>query len=227
MAAITSATKMAGFRNARRVQEALTANVERKALLWLAHRTPSWVTPDHLTTLGFLGQLAAGLCYVWARWHTWGLALASVAIAVNWLGDSLDGTLARFRGRLRPRFGFYVDHMADTFGAAALMLGLAASGYLHWQVAIAMLVAFLVLSVETYLAAYTVADFRLSRGIFGPTEIRILLMAANTGLIFSTRAGGRVFWLDVGGAIAAAGMLGMSIFAAARNTAWLYREERV
>lgn len=224
---MANAAKVAGFCDARRVQEALTSNVERRALLWLARRTPSWVTPDHLTALGFLGQLGAGLSYAWARWHAWGLALASAAIAVNWLGDSLDGTLARFRGQLRPRYGFYVDHMADTFGAAALMLGLAVSGYLHWQAAMAMLVAFLVLSIETYLAAYAVADFRLSRGIFGPTEIRILLVAANTGLLFSTRAGGGVFWLDAGGAIAAAGMLGMAVYAAARNTARLYREERV
>src|SRR6266702_2873511 len=168
-----------GFRHAVRFQQAVTASVERRALLWLAQRTPDRVSPDHLTALGFAAQFLAGASYALARWNRSTLVVATFFIAVNWLGDSLDGTLARYRSQLRPRYGFYVDHMVDTFGAAFLIFGLAASNYVHWQIAVGMLVAFLVLSVETYLVAYTLSDFRLSHGFFGPTEIRILLAIGN------------------------------------------------
>ena len=220
----------AGFRNANRIQQALTAPLERRALLWLAQRTPSFISPDHLTALGFAAQFLAGASYVLARWSKYGLLLATFFIALNWLGDSLDGTLARYREQLRPRYGFYVDHMVDTFGSAFLMCGLAASNYLHWQVAAGILVAFLVLSIETYLAAYTLSHFRLSHGLFGPTEIRILLMLGNIALIFRPYAHlfGREFLLfDVGGMVATAGMLGMAACAAILHTSTLYREERL
>jgi archaetidylinositol phosphate synthase len=219
-----------GFRDATRVQEALTASVERWALNWLARKTPEFISPDHLTGLGFLAHFLAGVSYALARWNKHALLLAAFFIALNWLGDSLDGTLARYRGRLRPRYGFYVDHVVDTFGASFLMIGLAASGYLHWAVACGMLIAFLVLSVETYLAAYTLCDFRLSRGIFGPTEIRILLIIGSITLIFRPYVhllGRRLLLFDVGGVIATAGMLGMTIIASVRHTATLFREERV
>jgi len=219
-----------GFRDAKRTQEAITAPLERKALAWLARRTPEWIGPDHLTALGFAAQFLAGVCYALARWSALVLLGATIFIAINWLGDSLDGTLARYRQRLRPRYGFYIDHMIDTFGAIFLMAGLAASGYLHWQVSAAMLTAFLALSIETYLASYTLADFRLSHGYFGPTEIRILMAMGNAALLFWPRVtllGAEFFLLDVGGVIATAGMFGMAIAAAIRHTKQLYSEERL
>lgn len=218
------------FRNAPRIQQALTAAVERQALRWLAERTPASITPDHLTALGFFSQFLAGVSYALARWNKYALLLATLFIATNWLGDSLDGTLARYRQRLRPRYGFYVDHMVDTFGAAFLMCGLGLSGYVHCQVAIGMLVSFLVLSIETYLAAYTLGNFRLSYGLFGPTEIRILLAIGNISLLFSpyTHLLRREFLLfDVGGAIATIGMLGMVVVATIRHTISLFYEERL
>jgi archaetidylinositol phosphate synthase len=223
-------TSAAEFRNATRVQQSLTANIERKALLWLAGRTPERIGPDHLTALGFAAQFLAGVSYALARWDKYALLLVVAFIAVNWLGDSLDGTLARHRERLRPRYGFYVDHMVDTFGATFLVAGLAVSKYMHWQVAAAVLVAFLVLSVETYLAAYTLHEFRLSHGMFGPTELRILLIIGTVVLLFHPYAVlfGRQFLLfDVGGAIATAGMLAMAVAATIRHTLQLYAEERL
>jgi archaetidylinositol phosphate synthase len=219
-----------GFRDAVRVQEAITASAERKALAWLAGRTPEWIGPDHLTAVGLVAQFLAGVCYVLARGSQLGLLGATIFIAVNWLGDSLDGTLARYRNKLRPRYGFYVDHMIDTFGAIFLMAGLAASGYLHWQVSAAMLTAFLTLSIETYLASYTLGDFRLSHGYFGPTEIRILMIIGNAALLFFPRVTvlGRDFYLlDMGGVIATAAMVGMAIAAAIGHTRRLYNEERL
>jgi len=218
------------FRNAVRIQQAITAPLERKVLLWLAERTPDSISPDHLTALGFAAQFLAGVSYGLARWNKYALLLATFFIAVNWLGDSLDGTLARYRQKLRPRYGFYVDHMADTFGAVFLMSGLALSGFLHWQIAAGMLVGFLVLSVESYLTTYTIGKFPMSHGLFGPTEIRILLMIGNVALIFRPyvhRFGHEFLLFDIGGVIAIAGMFGMAVVATARHTAALYREERL
>jgi phosphatidylglycerophosphate synthase len=232
MSAAASIVKPVGseFRNATRVQEAITAPLERKVLLWLAQRTPDAISVDHLTMLGFGAQILAGAFYALSRWNKYYLLLATFFIALNWLGDSLDGSLARYRNRLRPRYGFYVDHMADTFGGVFLMSGLALSGFLHWQIAIGMLVAFLVLSIESYLTTYTLGKFRMSYALFGPTEIRILLMIGNVALIFRPHAHllGREFLLfDVGGVIAIAGMTGMAVVSTISHTARLYREERL
>lgn len=218
------------FRSAPRLQQSLTAAAEKKALLWMAERTPTWISSDHLTLLGFGAQLLAGAAYALAGWNKQFLWLATFFIAVNWLGDSLDGTLARFRNQQRPRYGFYVDHMADTFGSVFLMGGLSLSGYLHWQVAVGMLVGFLVLSIESYLTTYTIGKFRMSYGLFGPTEIRVLLMVGNVALLYRPHAHlfERSFLLfDVGGVIAMGGMLTMAIVATVVHTVQLYREERV
>ncbi len=216
------------FRDARRIQQSISANLERRALLWLAERTPAWINSDHLTLLGFAAMFLAGASYVLSRWNRYALLLSAAFLALNWLGDSLDGTLARFRNQQRPRYGFYVDHIIDTFGASFLMIGLAASGYLHWQVALGMLIAFLALSIEVYLATYTLGKFQLSHGIFGPTEIRILLGMGNVALLFRpmVHIGGRHLPLfDVGGVIAIAVMAGMLVYSAIDHTVALYREE--
>ncbi len=232
MSAAASVTRTlgSGFRNATRVQESITASMERRALIWLAERVPDSISPDHLTALGFAAQFLAGVSYALARWNKYFLLLAAFFIGVNWLGDSLDGTLARCRNRLRPRYGFYVDHMVDTFGSVFLMSGLALSGFLHWQIAVGMLVAFLVLSVESYLTTYTIGKFRMSYGLFGPTEIRILLIIGNVALIYWPNAhllGRTLLLFDVGGAIAIAGMAGMAVIATVSHTARLYQEERL
>jgi archaetidylinositol phosphate synthase len=212
----------------RRINQALTASVEKRALLWMAHRAPHWLTSDQLTALGLAAQIGAGACYALSRYNRYALLGVIVCIALNWLGDSLDGTLARVRRQERPRYGFYVDHIVDIFGSIALMCGLACSGFLHWQTAIAMLIAFLLLSSESYLATHTLSCFQLSQGIFGPTEIRILLIIGNLALLrspYSTILGHKMLLFDLGGTIAAVGMFAMAIFTTARHTAELYRQE--
>jgi archaetidylinositol phosphate synthase len=220
----------APFKSAARIQESIVAGMEKRALIWLAERMPAWVNSDHLTVLGFAAMFLAGASYALARWRREGLVLATLFLALNWFGDSLDGTLARVRNRQRPRYGFYVDHVIDTFGALFLMGGLAISGYLHPMVAVAMLVSFLMLSIEVYLATYTVGKFQLSHWIFGPTEIRILLAIGNAALLVRpiVHLGGQAYRLfDVGGVIATAGMLIIMIISAVRHTVVLYREERL
>jgi archaetidylinositol phosphate synthase len=216
------------FTPARRLNHSLTAPLEKRILEHLAQHAPSWLTSDQLTLLGLAAQIAAGLCYALARYNRWVLLLVSLCLALNWLGDSLDGTLARVRAQQRPRFGFYVDHIVDCFGAIALMSGLALSGFLHWPVAVAMLVAFLLLSAESYLATYTLSCFQLSSGIFGPTEIRLLLIAGNLALLrspYSILFGHKFLLFDIGGIIASLCMFATAIVTTLRHTAQLYREE--
>jgi phosphatidylglycerophosphate synthase len=214
------------FTSERRINQALTARLEKRALHWMAERAPRWVTSDHLTAIGLGAQIGAGVCYALARYERPALLGVIAFIALNWLGDSMDGTLARVRGQQRPRYGFYVDHMVDIFGSVALMCGLGCSGLLHWQTAMAMLVAFLLLSSESYLATYSLGCFEMSQGIFGPTEIRILLIIGNLALLrspYSVLFGHRFLLFDVGGTIATAGMFAMAITVAVRHTAELYR----
>jgi archaetidylinositol phosphate synthase len=224
----SSAKSQEAFASARRVNQALTAQVEKRILQWMAERAPRWLTSDQLTALGLAAQIGAGIGYAMSRYSRYYLLLVIVCLVINWFGDSMDGTLARVRQQQRPRYGFYVDHMVDIFGAVALMGGLGFSGLLHWQTAIAMLIAFMLLSSESYLATYTLSCFQMSQGIFGPTEIRILLIIGNFALLrspYATLFGHRMLLFDVGGLIAAFGMFAMAIVVTLRHTAQLFRQE--
>jgi phosphatidylglycerophosphate synthase len=214
----------------RRIQESWVAALEKRALVWLAVRVPERIGPDHLTLMGLAAQIAAGVFYALAGWNRHALLAVIVCLALNWLGDSLDGTLARVRQRLRPRYGFYVDHMVDSFGALALMGGLALSRYMHAWIAIGLLIGFLLLSIQTYLATYTLGEFRLSFWRFGPTELRILLALGNLALLWKPHVhflGGDYRLFDVGGMIGLTGMTLMLLVFTTQNTARLYREERI
>jgi phosphatidylglycerophosphate synthase len=216
------------FVSAGRINRSLTASIEKRALVWMAKHAPDWLTSDQLTVLGLTAQVGAGIFYSLSRHHPRALLLVIVCILLNWLGDSLDGTLARVRRQQRPRYGFYVDHIVDIFGSVALMCGLGCSGFLHWQTAIAMLVTFLILSSESYLATYSLSCFQMSQGLFGPTEIRILLIIGNLALLrspYSTVFGHKMLLFDLGGTIAAVCMFALAIFITIRHTAELYRQE--
>jgi phosphatidylglycerophosphate synthase len=218
------------FRDAKRVQGSLLAGLERPTLLWLAQRTPAWINSDHLTALGLIAMLGAGLGYWWSRWNRWGLVLVVVCLALNWLGDSLDGTLARYRNRQRPRYGFYVDHMCDAFGLAFLLGGLALSGCINWLVAAGLLLAYLLLLLEVCVATYTLGTFQISFFKFSPTELRIVLAIGTIALWRNPSVnfmGERYLLFDFGGVIAIAGMLVILLASVSRNTAKLYREERL
>ena len=219
------------FRSAKRIHGSLTAQAEKAALIWLAHRTPQWINSDHLTGLGVVAQLFAGASYALARWNRYSLLLVIFFLVLNWLGDSLDGTLARVRNQQRPGYGFYVDHMVDSFGALFLMGGLALSGYMQPALAIALLIAFLLLSIQSYLATYTMGEFHISFCRFGPTELRILLAIGNLALLRNPMVhflGHRPYRLfDVGGMIGLAGMAVMLLWITATNTARLYCEEKI
>lgn len=223
-------SEQAGFAPATRIQESFAAAAEKRALIWLAEHTPAAINSDHLTILGFVSQCLAGVCYALARLNPDALLAGIVCLALNWLGDSLDGTLARVRNQQRPRYGFYVDHICDTIAAFFLMGGLALSGYAHPGIALGMLVAFLMLSIESYLATYTLGRFQLSYWKLGPTEIRILLALGNLAVLRCPTVnvlGVQLRLFDVGGVIAIAGMGAMLVVSAIRHTIQLYKEERI
>lgn len=216
------------FRDAKRKQESLLAAREKRALVWMAERMPVWINSDHLTILGSAGMILTGVSYALVRWNRYAVLLATFFLFVNWFGDSLDGTLARVRNRLRPRYGFYVDHVTDSLGTSVLFAGLGVSGLMSPVVAVALLVTFLLLSIEVYLATYTLGAFKLSHFKWSPTELRILLAIGNVAVLFRPVVlGNRYLLFDFGGAIGAAGMLLIMLVSFVRNTRTLYREERL
>ncbi len=219
-----------GFRNAIRINNGLLGAAEKRLLIWTAKRLPGGINSDHLTVLGLVGMVAAGVCYAASAGHPAMLLAVNLGLVVNWFGDSLDGTLARVRNQQRPRYGFYVDHIVDVFGALALLTGMAVSGRMSSLVAGGVLVAFLFLSIESYLATYTIGEFHLNFGLFGPTELRILLAIGNLFLMHYRmgHAFGRpMLVLDIGGICAIVGMAAMMLWAVAIHTAKLYAEERL
>lgn len=219
------------FQNATRVQVSLVTAAEKKALAWFAAHMPAWVGSDHLTVLGFAAQIMVGVSYALSRdnrqWLLWGILF----LAINWFGDSLDGTLARYRNQQRPRYGFYVDHVIDAIGTTALCLGLALSGLMTPILAMGLLVAFLLLAIEVYLATYTIGKFNLAFFQLGPTELRILLAIGNIAIYlrgpYSHIAGHTFLLFDIGAACGIVGMLFIFLFAAVRHTVQLYNEERL
>ena len=223
-------TPRAEFKDATRVITGLIAPLEKRTLLWLAHRMPSWVNSDHLTVLAFVAMAGAGLSYWSASVTPLGLLAVIVCLAVNWFGDSLDGTIARVRQQQRPRYGFYVDHIVDCFGATFLFGGLALSGYMSPAIAIGLLVVYLLLSAEIYLATHVLNTFKISVWGFGPTELRIVLSLGNLVLLFRPTAtifGHTYLAFDVGGAVGLAGLVAALVVSTIRNTRTLYRLEPI
>ena len=211
-----------------REHRSLLANAERRLLIAIARRLPVWVTSDQLTLLGLSSMVAAGLAFATLQWSWLNVAAFILALAANWFGDSLDGTLARVRCQPRPRYGYYVDHVIDLFGTAVLIGGMSFSGLMTAHVALALLAAYFLVSAETFLATHTVHVFRLSFAGIGPTELRILLAIGAVAVFlhpFSDIGGQRYLLLDVSGVIAVAGLVAVFLLSSLRNTRALYRAE--
>src|SRR5687768_9032158 len=160
-----------------RVHGSLLAAAEKRLLIRLAERMPAAVNSDHLTCLGAIAMLAAGLCYAAAALWPPALLLAVVCLALNWFGDSLDGTLARVRRHERPRYGYYVDHVLDAVGFACLFGGLMLGGHMSMPLGLGFLVAYYLLVAEISMATHARGTFRMAFMKVGPTELRILLAA--------------------------------------------------
>jgi len=211
-----------------REHRSLLARSERRLLLWIANRLPSWVTSDQLTLLGLLSMAAAGLAFATIQQSWLNVGAFILALSANWFGDSLDGTLARVRCQPRPRYGFYVDHVIDLIGTAMLVGGMAASGLMTSTLALVLLVAYFLVSAEAFLATHTVGVFRMSFAAIGPTELRIVLAIGAVAVSmhpYSDIGGRRFLLLDVSAVFATAGLGVAFLGSALRNALALYRAE--
>ena len=214
------------YTEARRVHDSLLAALEKRCLIWMAKRLPAPINSDHLTVLAGVAMLAAGLCY----WNGSPAAiLASIAfLAVNWFGDSLDGTLARVRHHERPRYGFYVDHVLDVLCILFIFAGLVLGGHMSLGIGGGFLLAYYLLMIEIALATHAVGIFRISFWKFGPTELRILLAIGSLRLLHSDYvriAGHDVRLFDVGGSVGIVALVLTFIVSAIANTRALYEAE--
>jgi phosphatidylglycerophosphate synthase len=213
----------------RREHRSVLAAAEKRVLVWMAERLPASVSSDHLTALGAVAMVGAGAAFAASSMTPWALALVPVFLAVNWFGDSLDGTVARVRKAQRPRYGFYLDHVVDVANATVLFAGLAISSVASPWIAGGLLVAYLLLCAESFLATHALGVFRISFAGFGPTELRILLgigalVAIDRPVVQVFGLGGfRLF--DVGGLVAIIGMLTVFAVSASRNVSALYAAE--
>jgi phosphatidylglycerophosphate synthase len=211
-----------------REHRSVLAEAERRLLVFLARRLPPWINSDHLTLIGLFSMPLAGAAFAAIPATAWSAAAFVLALAANWFGDSLDGTLARVRNQQRPRYGYYVDHVIDLVGTAALMAGIAASGLMHPLVAVALVAAYFLVAAESFLATHSLGVFRISFAGFGPTELRIIL--AIGAIVVSAKPwvivfGHRALLFDVGGVVAIVGLVFAFVVSAVRNTRALYLAE--
>lgn len=168
----------------KRVNDILLGPLERPALQWLAAHMPAWVNPDILTIIGVMGTLVTFAGYGLTHYHRAFLWLASLGFIINWFGDSLDGTLARYRKIERPHYGFFVDHLVDAVNEVMIFLGIGLSPYVRFDIACLALIGYLLLSILVFVRMCVFGVFQISFGRLGPTEIRVIAILANTWVFF-------------------------------------------
>lgn len=208
--------------NATREPSFLLAEPEKRVLRAISRRLPRWILPDDLTLLGIVAAAAICIAYLLANGSDAWLWVASGLLVVHWLGDSLDGTLARVRGIQRPRYGYYLDHLVDAAATAAIAIGLGLSPHMLLSVGMLLGVVYLVLSVNVYLESQALGRFSIGYGLIGPTEVRVLLIALNTALALGLdlrveALGASITALDLAGVALAAGMLVLLAVRGRRN----------
>jgi phosphatidylglycerophosphate synthase len=205
------------------------AGTEARTLGWLARRMPPAVNSDHLSALGLAGLVAAAAAFAGGGTHPGALPLVIVALAVNWFGDSLDGTLARVRHTERPNYGYYLDHVLDILGVSILVGGIVRGGFMSPLVAMSLLCAYVAVMAETFLATYARGAFRMSFLGFGPTELRVVLSVGAIALLRTPEVSpfgmGPFALFDVGGLVGAVGLATAFLVSSVRNGRALYRAE--
>lgn len=166
-----------------RIQTSILNAAEKKVLVWLAERQPSWMTSDILTYIGTFGAIVIAVGYIMSSRDMNWLWLSSLGFVVNWYGDSLDGTLARVRNRQRPIYGYYLDHTVDAVNELIIVLGIGLSGMVHLSLALLILALYLMLTINVSINAHLKKEFRLTYARMGPTELRIIMIIVNTVLV--------------------------------------------
>lgn len=186
-----------GKENSQRIQTSLLNAAEKRVLIWLAQRQPSWVTSDMLTFLGVGGAIICALGFFLACWNVQWLWLSSGGLVINWYGDSLDGTLARVRETQRPVYGFFIDHTLDAITICIMCIGAGLSPMLRIDVAMLVLAGYLCLSIYTYIGAILKGEFRLTYSSFGPTEFRLIVILINTLYMYTPWADNQYYFLEI------------------------------
>ena len=216
---------------AEREESFLLAVPEKRLLRWLAGRLPRWILPDDMTAIGVVAALAVAVAYQLSNDGNGWLWAASALLVVQWIGDSLDGTLARVRGIERPTYGYYLDHLVDAIATAAIGIGLGLSPFMLLSVGTLIVVAYLILSINVYLESFAFSRFSIGYGKIGPTEIRLILIALNTLLALdlvgldSHLAGLDLTVFDLVGLAIAATMIALLLARSARNLRELAERE--
>jgi len=184
-----------GKEKAERIQTSFLNAAEKKVLVWLAQRQPNWMTSDMLTYIGVVGAVICALGYFLSNWNLHWLWLSSFGLFVNWYGDSLDGTLARVRHLQRPVYGFFIDHSLDAITVSIMMIGGGLSFVFRMEVALLILVAYLVLSIYTYICTIIKDQFQLTYGgCLGPTEFRLVFVLMNAMIMYTPWVKHRYEW---------------------------------
>ena len=165
-----------------RIQENVLAVQERRLLNWICPRLPSWVTPDKLTILALLAAVMVFVGYALSGLDRNWLWAAVAGYVLHWFGDSLDGSLARFRQIERPRYGYFVDHSADILGALLILAGLGLSPFVRLDIALVALAGYYMLAAHAFLSARVVGELKLSHVAAGPTELRLILIGLTVAM---------------------------------------------
>ena len=166
-----------------RIQENLLARAERKLLKRLCACMPNWVVPDLLTAIGMLGAFVIFSGYLLSNLGDGWLWISIAGYFIHWFGDSMDGSLARYRGIERPRYGYFLDHSCDGLATTLVVVGIGLSSYVQLEVALVALAGYLLLSIHAFLLVRVLGEMKLSYAYAGPTELRILLIALTLAMI--------------------------------------------
>jgi len=221
---------MADIKKHQRVNNMLLGPLERPALQWLARRMPAWVTPDVLTGIGVVASIMIFVGYWLTNMSAWWLWFVNIGFVLNWFGDSLDGTLARYRKIERPKFGFYIDHTVDAVAEFLTIIGIGMSPYLRLDIAAFALIGYLLVSVHVYVRTAVDGVFKISFSLIGPTEMRVIIMLVNTVIFFRGNPSvtlplvGETTGFDIVGVLLAIGLALAFLISSTREGVRLARE---
>jgi len=220
---------MSDIKQHTRVNKMLLGPLERPALQWMAAHSPAWVTPDFLTGLGVVGSLMCFAGYWLSGQNVLWLLLACAGFFVNWVGDSLDGTLARYRKIERPKFGFYIDHTVDAITEFLTIIGIGMSPFLRLDIAAFAMIGYLLMSTHVYIRTAVEGVFKISFGTVGPTEMRVIIVLVNVAIMlaegwFLTPIAGSLLPFDVIGIVLAVALSGVFLVTSMQHAVRLARE---
>jgi len=162
-------------KQAKRIQTSFLNGIEKKILVAIANKLPTWVTSDMLTFVGFLGAIIIATGFALSNLNLNWLWLTCFGLFVNWYGDSLDGSLARVRGTQRKTYGFYIDHNVDVINETIMFVGAGTSPLVNMSFAMLALIAYFMLSVYVYINCHLKGEHKLTYAGLGPTEFRIIV----------------------------------------------------